>query len=103
MKKKDAYVVAVVGATGAVGVEMVSILEERKFPVVELRPYASEKSEGKKIKFRGKEVTVRKLDYDSFKGVDIALFSAGGARSLEFAPVAAKAAMSEVPAGPGMK
>lgn len=90
LKKKDAYVVAVVGATGAVGVEMVSILEERKFPVAELRLYASEKSEGKKIEFRGKEVTVRKLDYDSFKGVDIALFSAGGARSLEFAPVAAK-------------
>jgi aspartate-semialdehyde dehydrogenase len=89
LKKKEKYVVAVVGATGAVGVEMVSILQERKFPVSELKLYASERSEGKKVEFGDKEITVRKLDKDSFKGVDIALFSAGGSRSLEFAPIAA--------------
>src|SRR5512135_3107530 len=89
LKKKDKYVVAVVGATGAVGVEMVSILEERDFPVSELKLYASERSEGKKVEFRGKELAVRKLDNNSFKGVDIALFSAGASRSLEFAPIAA--------------
>ncbi len=88
-KKKDNYVVAVVGATGAVGVEMVSTLEERKFPLAELRLYASEKSEGRKVEFKGEELTVRKLDKNSFKGVDIALFSAGASRSLEFAPIAA--------------
>lgn len=90
LKKKDKYIVAVVGATGAVGVEMVSILGERNFPVSELRLYASERSEGKKVEFRGKEITVHKLDEDSFKGVDIALFSAGASRSLEFAPIAAR-------------
>ncbi len=88
-KKKDKYVVAVVGATGAVGVEMVSTLEERDFPASELKLYASEKSEGKKVGFKGKELTVHKLDKNSFKGVDIALFSAGASRSLEFAPIAA--------------
>jgi len=89
LKKKKSYVVAVVGATGAVGVEMVSILGERNFPVSELRLFASERSEGKKLEFIGREVTVHKLDKDSFKGVDIALFSAGASRSLEFAPIAA--------------
>ncbi|MHB8173988.1 MAG: aspartate-semialdehyde dehydrogenase, partial [Nitrospirota bacterium] len=89
LKKKDKYVVAVVGATGAVGVEMVSVIEERNFPVAELKLYASEKSEGKNVEFQGKDLTVHKLDKDSFKGVDIALFSAGASRSLEFAPVAA--------------
>jgi aspartate-semialdehyde dehydrogenase len=91
LKKKDKYVVAVAGATGAVGVEMISILEERDFPVSELKLFASEQSEGKKMEYKGKHVTVHKLDNDSFKGVDIALFSAGASRSLEFAPIAAKA------------
>jgi aspartate-semialdehyde dehydrogenase len=91
LKKKKKYVVAVVGATGAVGTEMVSILEERNFPVSDLRLYASEKSEGKKIEYKGDEITVHTLTKDSFDGVDIALFSAGASRSLEFAPVAAKA------------
>jgi len=91
LKKKEGYVVAVAGATGAVGVEMVSILEERNFPVSELRLYASEQSEGKQMEFHGKNITVHKLADDSFEGVDIALFSAGASRSLEFAPVAAKA------------
>ena len=88
--KKDKYTVAVVGATGAVGNEMVSILEERNFPVGDLRLLASERSEGKQIEFKGKKIKVRKLTKDSFKGVDIALFSAGASRSLEFAPEAVK-------------
>ena len=90
LKKKNKYVVAVVGATGAVGREMIEILEERKFPVSELIPLASERSEGERVQFNGKNVVVRKLAKDSFKGVDIALFSAGAERSLEFAPAAVK-------------
>jgi aspartate-semialdehyde dehydrogenase len=88
LKKKDKYVVAVAGATGVVGREMLEILEERKFPVSELVLLASERSEGEKLDFGGKKWTVKRLTRDSFKGVDIALFSAGAARSLEFAPAA---------------
>ncbi len=88
LKKKNKYVVAVVGATGAVGREMLEILEERKFPVSELVALASERSEGERVEFKGKNVIVRKLDKDSFKDVDIAFFSAGAERSLEFAPAA---------------
>jgi aspartate-semialdehyde dehydrogenase len=88
LKKKNKYVVAVAGATGAVGREMVEILEERNFPVSELVPLASERSEGERLEFKGKNWTVKRLSRDSFKGVDIALFSAGAARSLEFAPAA---------------
>lgn len=91
LKNKDKYVVAVVGATGAVGNEMVSALEERNFPVAKLRLFASERSEGKTIEFHGKPVTVEILTDKVFGGIDIALFSAGGDRSLEFAPAAAKA------------
>jgi len=87
-KKKDRYVVAIAGATGVVGREMLEILEERKFPVSELVLLASERSEGEKLDFGGKKWTVKRLTRDSFKGVDIALFSAGAARSLEFAPAA---------------
>ena len=83
--------VAVAGATGAVGQMMIKVLEERNFPVSEIRFLASERSEGKELSFRGEKVIVRKLDHDSFEGVDIALFSAGGGRSLEFAPSAARA------------
>jgi aspartate-semialdehyde dehydrogenase len=90
LKKKDSYVVAVVGATGAVGEEMVLILEERDFPVKELRLFASERSIGKKIEFRNREIPVETLNEDSFKGVDIALFSAGAERSKIWAPVAVK-------------
>ncbi len=90
LKKKEKYVVAITGATGAVGREMVEILEERNFPVSDLVLLASERSEGERIEFRGKNRTVRKLDRDSFSGVDIALFSAGGERSREFAPAAVK-------------
>jgi aspartate-semialdehyde dehydrogenase len=70
---------------------MVEILEERAFPVSELRPLASERSEGERVEFLGKGVTVRRLAGDSFKDVDIALFSAGSERSLEFVPAAVKA------------
>jgi aspartate-semialdehyde dehydrogenase len=88
--KKD-YRVAVAGATGAVGMEMVKTLEQRNFPVGELVLLASERSEGKKMRFRGTDVTVHTMTKDSFGGVDIALFSAGASRSLEFAPAAAAA------------
>ena len=83
--------IAVVGATGAVGIEMIKTLEKRNFPVGKLTLLASARSVGKKLKFRGAEVTVTELTKDSFKGVDIALFSAGGSISKEFAPIAAKA------------
>jgi aspartate-semialdehyde dehydrogenase len=88
LKKKVKYVVAVAGATGAVGREMIEILAERNFPVSELVPLASERSEGERIEFNGRNRTVGKLTKDSFRGVDIALFSAGAPRSLEFAPAA---------------
>ena len=84
------YNVAVVGATGAVGTEMINILKERKFPVSELRPLASERSIGQPIEFNNKKVPVKLLNSDSFKNIDIALFSAGSERSLEYGPIAAK-------------
>ncbi|MEJ2323465.1 MAG: aspartate-semialdehyde dehydrogenase, partial [Nitrospirota bacterium] len=90
LKKKDRYIVAVVGATGAVGNEMIETLESREFPVERLRLFASERSRGKTLPFRGKEVPVETLGEDSFKGIDIALFSAGGDRSKQWAPMAAK-------------
>jgi len=83
--------VAVAGATGAVGQKMREILEERNFPVKSVRFLASDRSEGKELVFRGEKVKVETLSHDSFKGIDIALFSCGGARSREFAPAAAKA------------
>jgi len=86
-----AYNVAVVGATGAVGTCMLRILEGRNFPVKELRPLASARSVNKKVTFRDKEVAVQELTHDAFKGIDIALFSAGASRSQEFAPSAVKA------------
>lgn len=90
LKKKDRYVVAVVGATGAVGNEMIAVLEERKFPVEKLKLFASERSEGKTLQFEGSEIPVESLNEDSFKGIDIALFSAGAERSKIWAPIAAK-------------
>ena len=83
--------VAVAGATGAVGIEMIKTLEKRNFPVGTLTLLASARSVGRKLKFKGQDVTVAELAKDSFRGVDIALFSAGGGISKEFAPVAAKA------------
>src|SRR5438876_4654868 len=83
--------VAVVGATGAVGIEMIKTLEKRSFPVGKLTLLASARSAGKKLSFRGQPVQVQELKKDSFNGIDIALFSAGGSISKEFAPFAAKA------------
>ncbi len=83
--------VAVVGATGAVGSTMLRVLEERGFPVTELRPLASSRSAGSTVDFLGRDVTVRELSEGSFEGIDIALFSAGGPRSRQFAPAAVEA------------
>jgi len=84
-------VVAIAGATGAVGVELMQCLEQRKFPLTELRLLASARSAGKTMKFRGGDLAVRELTDQSLEGVDIALFSAGGTQSKRFAPVAVKA------------
>lgn len=88
--KQDLHV-AVVGATGAVGVEMIKTLERRNFPVGRLTLLASARSAGRTLPFRGEEVKVQELTKDSFKGVDLALFSAGGGISKEFAPAAVEA------------
>jgi aspartate-semialdehyde dehydrogenase len=85
------YVVAVVGATGAVGAEMARCLEQRNFPVSELRLLASARSAGKTQKFRGQDLTIGELTESSFVGVDIALFSAGSGISKRFAPLAVRA------------
>ena len=89
MKQKK-YHVAVVGATGAVGREMISCLAGRHFPVRELRLLASERSAGERLEFCGKKVPVSALDEKSFQGVDVALFSAGATVSQRFAPIAAE-------------
>ena len=78
------FSVAVAGCTGAVGVEMLKVLEERNFPISKLKLLASARSAGKTMKFRGEDIVVEELTHDSFKGVDIALFSAGGSISKEF-------------------
>ncbi|MBV8391881.1 MAG: aspartate-semialdehyde dehydrogenase, partial [Alphaproteobacteria bacterium] len=83
--------IAVVGATGAVGVEILRVLERRNFPVGQLKLLASERSVGKTLDFKGKPHTVELLSAEAFKGIDIAFFSAGATRSREFVP-AAKAA-----------
>jgi len=90
LKKKGKYITAVVGATGAVGNEMVRTLEERVFPVERLRLFASERSEGKRMEFRDMMIPVETLSEKSFEGIDIALFSAGAERSKTWAPVAAR-------------
>ncbi len=82
------YHVAIAGATGAVGQEFLSVLDRRNFPVRELTLLASAKSVGKTLQFKGETLPVQELKKDSFRGVDIALFSAGGSRSKEFAPYA---------------
>ena len=83
------YNVAVVGATGAVGNEMVDTLEQRKFPVKNLKLLASARSVGKTLTYKGEGIKIEELKEDSFKGIDIGLFSPGGAVSLKFAPIAA--------------
>jgi aspartate-semialdehyde dehydrogenase len=84
-------VVAIVGATGAVGVELIRCLEQRRFPLRELRLFASARSAGKSLQFGGAALTVQELTESSFDGVDIALFSAGGGTSKRFAPIAVRA------------
>lgn len=85
------YTVAIVGATGAVGQTTLRILEERKFPVRELRCYASERSEGKTVEFAGQPIRVERLTAGVFHGVELAFFSAGSVQSREFAPKAVAA------------
>ena len=89
MKKE--YHIAVVGATGAVGVELFRVLERRNFPVAKMRALASGRSAGKKVHFRNEAITVEELGEDSFGKIDIAFFSAGGETSRKFVPIARKA------------
>ena len=91
MLKKSLYQVAVVGATGAVGAEMIQVLEERKFPIERLLPLASARTAGETLEFHGRSVVVEELTATSFEGVDLALFSAGSDVSKQFAPIAANA------------
>ena len=84
-------VVAIAGATGAVGVELLQCLEQRRFPLAELRLLASARSVGKSMQFRGGRLPVRELTDESLNGVDIALFSAGGSQSKSCAPEAVRA------------
>ena len=83
--------VAIMGATGAVGTELLDILAERKFPVSELRLLASARSAGKSLKYQDEDIKVQELKHDSFRGIDLVLASAGGKISKEFAPSAVKA------------
>lgn len=89
--KKDRYNVAVAGATGVVGQEILKILEEREFPIGKLTLLASERSAGEKLKFNGRDIVVKELAKEDFKDIDIGLFSPGGSVSAKYAPVAAKA------------
>src|SRR5688500_2866768 len=83
--------VAIVGATGAVGQEFLTVLAERDFPIKTIKFLASARSAGKTIEFKGKSYTIEELTKDSFKGVQVAFFSAGGSVSKEFAPSAVAA------------
>src|SRR4026209_2554150 len=84
VKVMSAKHVAVVGATGAVGVEILRVMERRNFPVASLRLLASKRSVGKELTFKGKTYKVEELTKDAFKGIDVAFFSAGATRSREF-------------------
>ncbi len=90
MTRKTAYNIAVVGATGAVGQKITQILEQKNFPINELKLLSSKRSAGTKVLFKNKEITVEEATPDSFAGVDIALFSAGGSVSKQLAPEAVK-------------
>ncbi len=81
------YKVAVVGATGAVGIEMMKVLEERNFPIDDLKLFASSRSAGRKLKFKNEQIPVFELTKDSFTGIEIALFSAGASRSKDLHPM----------------
>ena len=85
------YTVAVVGATGAVGAQMIKMLEESTLPIDKIRYLASARSAGKVLQFKGQDVTIEETTEDAFEGVDIALFSAGGSTSAKYAPFAVKA------------
>ncbi len=85
------YHVAIVGATGAVGIELLRVMERREFPVADLRLLASPRSAGRKLEFRGRKIAVETLDQDSFGGVDLAFFSAGAGTAKQFAPFARRA------------
>jgi aspartate-semialdehyde dehydrogenase len=87
----DHYRVAIAGATGAVGVEFLRCLEERNFPISELRLLASARSAGKTMRFRGRDIAVAELTENSFQDIDVAFFSAGGSISRKYGPLAAKA------------
>ncbi len=91
MAKKQKYNIAVLGATGMVGREMIKVLEQRDFPVVRFLPLASHRTAGTTVKFKGKDYTVEEAKPESFKGIDIGLFSAGAKVSKVFAPEAVKA------------
>ncbi|MDQ6691537.1 MAG: aspartate-semialdehyde dehydrogenase [Candidatus Dormibacteraeota bacterium] len=91
MTSSRGFRVAVVGATGVVGQEMLKVLHQRSFPVASLRALASERSNGQRVAFNGGHVDVETLGPDSFRDIDIALFSAGAAISWEFAPIAVEA------------
>jgi len=85
------YHVAIAGATGAVGTEFLHVLERHDFPIASLRLLASERSEGKRIRFAGEDLVVQRLTENAFEGVQIAFFSAGASRSRQFAPAAVRA------------
>src|SRR5262245_47977631 len=87
----EGYHIAVVGATGAAGTELLRVLERRSFPVASLRPIGSARSVGKSVQFCGDSIPVEKLDTGSFEKIDIAFFSAGGDVSRTFVPIACQA------------
>src|SRR3954462_14076635 len=82
------YHIAVVGATGAAGSELLRVLERRNFPMASLRPIGSARSVGKSVRFCGESIAVEKLSHESFQNIDIAFFSAGGDVSREYVPIA---------------
>src|SRR5438034_9212634 len=86
------YHIAVVGATGAVGQELLRVLERRNFPVASLRAISSARSAGKSVRFRDEPVSVQQLNEDSFEKIDVAFFSAGGEISRKYVPIACHAA-----------
>jgi aspartate-semialdehyde dehydrogenase len=88
---KKSYHVAIVGATGAVGEELLRVLERRAFPVGQLLPLCSERSAGRSVSFRGEKIVARQLSSESFRDIDLAFFSAGGNISREYAPIAQRA------------
>ena len=91
VEAKKSFRVAIVGATGAVGEELLRVLERRSFPVERLLPLCSGRSAGKRVSFRGEEIAAEELSAKSFAGIDLAFFSAGGNISREYGPVARKA------------